>query len=70
MTASARSKSSSGPGAGIDADVEHYAPTAADETFGQQLATYFRRSASPGVAAALHQLKGICEWRLYAVTNQ
>jgi class 3 adenylate cyclase len=35
-------------------DVAHYAPSAAgDEAFARRLATYFRRSASPGAAAAL-----------------
>jgi class 3 adenylate cyclase len=39
---------------GVDADVEHLAPSAArDDAFGRRLATYFRRSASPGAAAAL-----------------
>jgi pimeloyl-ACP methyl ester carboxylesterase len=39
---------------GRDADVEHLAPSAArDEAFARRLATYFRRSASPGAAAAL-----------------
>jgi class 3 adenylate cyclase len=39
---------------GEDADVEHLAPTAArDEAFARRLATYFRRSASPGAGAAL-----------------
>jgi pimeloyl-ACP methyl ester carboxylesterase len=39
---------------GTDADVEHLAPSAArDPAFAQRLATYFRRSASPGAAAAL-----------------
>ena len=39
---------------GVDADVEHLAPSAArDEDFARRLATYFRRSASPGAAAAL-----------------
>jgi class 3 adenylate cyclase len=39
---------------GEDADVENLAPSAAkDEAFGRALATYFRRSASPGAAAAL-----------------
>lgn len=42
---------------GIDADVEHLAPSAArDEAFGRRLATYFRRSASPGAAAALMRM--------------
>jgi class 3 adenylate cyclase len=42
---------------GIDADVEHLAPSAAsDEVFKRQLATYFRRSASPGAAAALFRM--------------
>jgi pimeloyl-ACP methyl ester carboxylesterase len=36
------------------ADVEHYVPSkAGDETFARRLATYFRRSASPGAAVAL-----------------
>jgi pimeloyl-ACP methyl ester carboxylesterase len=39
---------------GTDADVEHLAPSAArDAAFRDRLATYFRRSASPGAAAAL-----------------
>jgi pimeloyl-ACP methyl ester carboxylesterase len=39
---------------GNDADVEHLAPSAVrDPAFAQRLATYFRRSASPGAAAAL-----------------
>ncbi len=39
---------------GDDADVEHLAPsTAGDHQFSDRLATYFRRSASPGAAAAL-----------------
>ena len=39
---------------GVDADVEHLAPSAArDPAFGRRLATYFRRSASPGAAGAL-----------------
>jgi pimeloyl-ACP methyl ester carboxylesterase len=39
---------------GTDADVEHLAPSAArDEAFRDRLAAYFRRSASPGAAAAL-----------------
>jgi class 3 adenylate cyclase len=39
---------------GVDADVEHLAPSAArDAAFGQRLAAYFRRSASPGAAGAL-----------------
>ena len=39
---------------GESADVDHYAPSAAgDEAFRERLATYFRRSASPGAAAAL-----------------
>lgn len=36
------------------ADVGHYVPSKArDETFARRLATYFRRSASPGAAVAL-----------------
>jgi pimeloyl-ACP methyl ester carboxylesterase len=39
---------------GRSADVDHYAPSAAgDEAFRERLAAYFRRSASPGAAAAL-----------------
>jgi class 3 adenylate cyclase len=39
---------------GDDADVEHLAPSAAgDHQFRDRLATYFRRSASPGAAATL-----------------
>jgi len=39
---------------GITADVDHYAPSAAgDDAFRERLARYFRRSASPGAAAAL-----------------
>jgi pimeloyl-ACP methyl ester carboxylesterase/class 3 adenylate cyclase len=39
---------------GVDSDVEHLAPSAArDPAFAARLATYFRRSASPGDAAAL-----------------
>jgi len=39
---------------GSEEDVEHLAPSAAgDKAFAQRLATYFRRSASPGAAAAL-----------------
>jgi pimeloyl-ACP methyl ester carboxylesterase len=39
---------------GTDADVEHLAPsTARDPIMRQRLAAYFRRSASPGAAAAL-----------------
>jgi class 3 adenylate cyclase len=39
---------------GQDADVEHLAPSAArDDAFARRLATYFRRSASPGAGAAL-----------------
>jgi pimeloyl-ACP methyl ester carboxylesterase len=39
---------------GVHADVEHLAPSAArDPAFGRRLATYFRRSASPGAAGAL-----------------
>jgi pimeloyl-ACP methyl ester carboxylesterase len=39
---------------GVTADVDHYAPSAAgDDAFRQRLAAYFRRSASPGAAAAL-----------------
>lgn len=39
---------------GTDADVERLAPSASqDEAFAKRLATYFRRSASPGAAAAL-----------------
>jgi len=39
---------------GTNMDVAHYAPSAAgDEGFAQRLASYFRRSASPGAAAAL-----------------
>jgi class 3 adenylate cyclase len=39
---------------GVTADVEHYAPSVADdEVFRERLAAYFRRSASPGAAAAL-----------------
>ena len=39
---------------GTVADVDHYAPSVAgDEAFRERLATYFRRSASPGAAAAL-----------------
>src|SRR5207248_7173390 len=35
-------------------DVEHYVPSkVGDEAFTQRLATYFRRSASPGAAIAL-----------------
>src|SRR5437870_6777547 len=35
-------------------DVEHYVPSkAGDEAFARRLATYFRRSASPGAAIAL-----------------
>jgi class 3 adenylate cyclase len=42
---------------GVDADVEHLAPSAVrDAAFGQRLATYFRRSASPGAAAALFRM--------------
>jgi pimeloyl-ACP methyl ester carboxylesterase len=39
---------------GSNMDVEHYAPSVVgDEGFSSRLATYFRRSASPGAAAAL-----------------
>jgi class 3 adenylate cyclase len=39
---------------GTDADVERLAPSAAqDKAFAKRLAAYFRRSASPGAAAAL-----------------
>jgi class 3 adenylate cyclase len=39
---------------GEDADVAHLAPSAArDDVFARRLATYFRRSASPGAGAAL-----------------
>jgi pimeloyl-ACP methyl ester carboxylesterase len=39
---------------GTVTDVDHYAPSVAgDEAFRERLATYFRRSASPGAAAAL-----------------
>jgi len=39
---------------GTNMDVAHYAPTVAgDAGFARRLATYFRRSASPGAAAAL-----------------
>jgi class 3 adenylate cyclase len=39
---------------GTDADVERLAPSASqNEAFAKRLATYFRRSASPGAAAAL-----------------
>src|SRR3954454_1636551 len=39
---------------GTDADAEHLAPSAArDPAFRDRLAAYFRRSASPGAAAAL-----------------
>jgi pimeloyl-ACP methyl ester carboxylesterase len=39
---------------GTDADVDRLAPSASqDELFAKRLATYFRRSASPGAAAAL-----------------
>jgi len=39
---------------GSPKDVEHLAPSAADDpVFAQRLATYFRRSASPGAAAEL-----------------
>jgi pimeloyl-ACP methyl ester carboxylesterase len=39
---------------GSDADAERLAPSAArDDAFAARLATYFRRSASPGAAAAL-----------------
>jgi pimeloyl-ACP methyl ester carboxylesterase len=39
---------------GSDADVDRLAPSAArDQAFGDRLTTYFRRSASPGAAAAL-----------------
>ena len=39
---------------GTDADADHLAPSAAqDEAFANRLTTYFRRSASPGAAAAL-----------------
>jgi class 3 adenylate cyclase len=39
---------------GTDADVDRLAPSAArDHAFARRLATYFRRSASPGAAAAL-----------------
>jgi pimeloyl-ACP methyl ester carboxylesterase len=39
---------------GTPGDVEHLAPSAADDpAFARRLATYFRRSASPGAAAAL-----------------
>jgi pimeloyl-ACP methyl ester carboxylesterase len=39
---------------GTDADVDHLAPSAArDQVFRDRLATYFRRSASPGAAQAL-----------------
>jgi class 3 adenylate cyclase len=39
---------------GSDADVDRLAPSAAhDQAFASRLATYFRRSASPGAAAAL-----------------
>jgi len=42
---------------GVDADVEHLAPSAArDAAFGRRLATYFRRSASPGAAGALMRM--------------
>jgi class 3 adenylate cyclase len=42
---------------GVDADVEHLAPSAAnDPAFSRRLATYFRRSASPGAAAALFRM--------------
>ncbi len=41
-------------GWGRDPDVSHYAPSVAgDEAFARRLATYFRRSASPGAAVAL-----------------
>lgn len=39
---------------GTSFDIEHYAPSVAgDEAIRERLATYFRRSASPGAAAAL-----------------
>jgi len=39
---------------GENVNVDHYAPSAVgDEAFRERLATYFRRSASPGAAAAL-----------------
>jgi pimeloyl-ACP methyl ester carboxylesterase len=42
---------------GTDSEVEHLAPSAAgDPAFADRLATYFRRSASPGDAAALIRL--------------
>jgi len=42
---------------GMDADVEHLAPSAAlDSAFGRRLAAYFRRSASPGAAGALMRM--------------
>jgi len=49
---------------GVDADVEHLAPSAArDEAFRSRLATYFRRSASPGAAAALLRMNSAIDIR-------
>src|SRR5437868_8643691 len=42
---------------GVEADVEHLAPSAAgDAAFKRQLLSYFRHSASPGAAAALYRM--------------
>ena len=42
---------------GVDADIEHLAPSAAgDPVFKRQLLSYFRLSASPGAAAALYRM--------------
>jgi len=49
---------------GIDAGIAKLAPSAAhDEAFGRRLATYFRRSASPGAAAAIIRMNTQIEIR-------
>lgn len=49
---------------GVTADVDHYAPSAAgDDAFRERLATYFRRSASPGAAAALIRMNTLIDVR-------
>lgn len=49
---------------GTRGEVEHLAPSAArDERFAEHLATYFRRSASPGAAAALLRMNTMIDVR-------
>jgi class 3 adenylate cyclase len=49
---------------GSDPDVAHYAPSVAgDAAFARRLGTYFRRSASPGAAAALLRMNTLIDVR-------